>query len=116
MKVINRTNNKILIEHNNFRVLITQEMLNHYENGLYTPDELVNAGVPVSIRWSDFISLDVTPEKIESIFYQHGIHTLDDLLKKSQQVTGAILTAVGLTSGSIYKSVENNKKLGGLNG
>jgi hypothetical protein len=115
MKVINKTDNRVLIEHNNFRSMVTQELYRQFEEGILSPEELVEVGLPVSVQWSDFISLSATPEDIEATLHQRGIHTLEDLLKSSQAVSGAVLATIGLTASSIYNAVKNSqqKQLGG---
>jgi len=110
MKVIEKTNNRIVIEHNNFRTIVSPDMFAEYENGFQTADDLSENGIPVSVKWSDFIDIYITGNDIEQTLYQHGIHTVDDLLKNPAAVSGAILATIGLSAGTIYKLVKQDQK------
>ena len=110
MKVINKNSNRVTIEHNNFRSVVTPELYKEFEDGILTAEELIESGIPVSIQWSDFITVNITAKDIELELHKQGIHTLDDLLKNTQKVSGAILTTMGLSAGIIYKHVERAKE------
>ena len=110
MKVIEKTQNRIIVEHDNFRSMVTYEMFGNYQNGVLTADDLLNNGVPISVQWSDFLDINVTAKDVENELYRRGIHTVEDLLNKQQAVTGAILAAMGETAGTIYKKVKKSKR------
>ena len=110
MKVIEKTTNKILIEHENQRYIVTYDSYSNYQNGKLTPNELTQVGIPVSIKWSDFIDSIPTPEQIEQYLHQYGIHTVEDLQKNIQAVNGAIFASLGITASSLYKRVKQSKR------
>lgn len=113
LKVVEKNKNKVLIEHNNQRFLLTWDLYNQYQNGKLTPDDLTMSGIPVSVQWSDFIDLShLTSESIEFFLHQRGIHTIDDLLNNMQKVNGAIFAAMGITGSNLYKKVKQNQRVG----
>lgn len=115
MKVIEKNQKRILIEHDNQRVAISPDLYHQYLDGKLTPDDLLMNGVMMSVRWSDFIDINVTAEDIECKLHQHGIHTADDLLKNMQAVNGAIFSALGVTAGTLHKAVKSSKNNSGGN-
>ena len=110
MKVIQKTTKNYLIEHNNKRVRIPSTLYQEFESGDISPEGLLDLGIPESVNWADFISVSIDEKDIESALHRHGIHTEDDLLHNPQKVSGAILSAVGLSGGKIYQMVKAAKQ------
>lgn len=105
MKIVTKlSNNKLLIEHKNRRVIIPHFEYVNYENGNTDPDILVSMGVPVSVEWADFLEgVCLDGEAIMNALHQNGIHTVEDLLHNQAKFTGAVMSALVVTAGSLAK-------------
>ena len=104
MKVVTRLKNKVVVEHNNRRVIIPEVDYVAFQNGTVDPDQLVAMGIPVSVEWADFLDgVCLDGEKIMDALHRHGLHTVEDLLGNQAQFTGAVMSALGVTAGSLAK-------------